>query len=110
MNDLPDPWQLYPMPPEQQDKIRRHIDARVAHESTGRAADVAGAIANLVRATPHTDPGYEKLREAYGVALEAAGLVPEEIPRSRPGWHVEGCGCLETDGAVLNVDLRCDIP
>lgn len=26
------------------------------------------------------------------------------------GWHVEDCQCLVSDGAVLNVDLRCDIP
>jgi hypothetical protein len=24
--------------------------------------------------------------------------------------HVEGCRCLVRDGAVLNVDLRCEIP
>lgn len=78
MTDLPEPWQLYPMPPEQQNKIQRYINGRIESESVGRAADVAGAVANLLRATPHTDPGHDKLREAYGVALEAAGLVPKE--------------------------------
>lgn len=34
---------------------------------------------------------------------------PIEVVR-KVGVHVEGCGCLERDGAVLNVDLRCDIP
>jgi hypothetical protein len=75
MIDLPEPWQLYPMPPEQVRKIEAHI-ARVAdQEAAGRAADVAGAVARLLRETSPSDPGYEKLREAYGVALDAAGLT-----------------------------------
>jgi hypothetical protein len=78
--DLPEPWQLYPMPPEQVRKIQAHIDAQVERQSAGRAADVAGALANLVRATDPTDPRYEAFREEYGVTLEAAGLVPEEAP------------------------------
>lgn len=44
----------------------------------GAQADVAGAVANLLRATDSTDPAYEGVRRAYGVALEAAGLVPEQ--------------------------------
>lgn len=80
MIDLPDPWQLYPMPPEQVAKIRAHIARAVEQESAGRAADVAGAVANLLRATAATDPAYDGVRQAYGVALEAAGLVPKETP------------------------------
>lgn len=30
MTHLPDPWQLYPMPPEQVSAIQRHISHRVA--------------------------------------------------------------------------------
>lgn len=80
MTNLPEPWQLYPMPPEQVAKIREHIARMVEQESAGRAADVAGAVANLLRATDSTDPAYEGVRRAYGVALEAAGLVPKETP------------------------------
>ncbi len=38
-------------------------------------ADVAGAIANLLRATNRDDPGYEAVRRCYAVALDAAGLT-----------------------------------
>jgi hypothetical protein len=38
----------------------------------------------------------------------------DEMNRAATGTpavrHVDGCACLESDGAVLNVDLRCDIP
>lgn len=78
MTNLPEPWQLYPMPPEQVAKIRKHISRMVEQEAAGRAADLAGAVANLMRATDPTDPAYDGVRRAYGVALEAAGLVPEE--------------------------------
>ena len=33
-----------------------------------------------------------------------------EVRDPRAGRHVEGCRCLVRDGAVLNVDLRCEIP
>ena len=42
-------------------------------------------------------------------------LVETEVPvelvqAGQVGWHVEGCTCLVSDGAVLNVDSRCNIP
>ncbi len=37
-------------------------------------AEVAGAIANLMRATSPAAPEYAGIRQAYGVALDAAGL------------------------------------
>lgn len=55
--------------------------ARGLGATKGAQADVAGAVANLLRATDSTDPGYEGIRRAYGVALEAAGLVPKEGER-----------------------------
>lgn len=51
MTDLPEPWQLYPMPPEQVAKIRAAVARMVEQEAAGRAADVAGAVANLMRDT-----------------------------------------------------------
>lgn len=54
-------------------------------------AEVAGALARLVRATEPTDPRYEAFRQAYAVALEAAGLVPAD-PGSLPEGHCPHCG------------------
>jgi hypothetical protein len=48
-------------------------------EINGARADVAGAIARLGRDIGPTDSAYEGVRMAYVVALEAAGLVPEEM-------------------------------
>lgn len=78
MTEFPEPWQLYPMPPEQVAKIRAYIARMVEQEAAGRASDVAGAVAGLMRDTDSTDPAYEGVRRAYGVALEAAGLVPRQ--------------------------------
>jgi len=43
-------------------------------EPTLEAASVCGAIANLMRDTDVSDARYEGIRQAYGVALDAAGL------------------------------------
>jgi hypothetical protein len=56
------------------------LRAGTQDEIRGARAGVAGAVANLLRATDRTDPAYDGVRRAYGVALEAAGLVPEETP------------------------------
>lgn len=71
----------YPAPPAEENAGYRRTPT---DDARGAAADVAGAVANLIRATDPTDPRYDAFREAYGLALEAAGLVPEETrPRMR---------------------------
>lgn len=45
------------------------------------------------------------LAERICALLNTDGQEPAATVR-----HVEGCHCRVSDGAVLNVDLRCDIP
>jgi hypothetical protein len=47
------------------------------------AASVCGAIANLMRDTDISDAQYEGVRQAYGVALDAAGLGRPGIAEER---------------------------
>jgi hypothetical protein len=52
---------------------------------------------------------------AVEAALDAMGVPTGDRPADAEtgpsvGWHVEDCRCLESNGAVLNVDLKCDIP
>jgi hypothetical protein len=96
------------MPAEQVRKIQAHVAAQVEHQSAGRAADVAGALASLVRATDPTDPRYDALREAYGVALETAGLVPGD-----GRWTCRKCGgrlssCVACGDPAHCGDVYCD--
>jgi hypothetical protein len=41
------------------------------------------------------------------VPIEVAGTGTRG---ESPGVHVADCRCLVSDGAVLNVDLRCEVP
>lgn len=47
------------------------------------AASVCGAIATLMRDTDLSDAQYEGIRQAYGVALDAAGLGRPGIAEER---------------------------
>jgi hypothetical protein len=78
----------------------------IAPSAIRDGADVAGAIARLLRETSRTDPGYEKLREAYGVALDAAGLSVEHVcpdcgveraDYEGPGAHLITCPYCNSD-------------
>ena len=42
----------------------------------GSAADVAAAVANVLRGLDYNDPGLEVAHRCYRVALDAAGLAP----------------------------------
>ena len=54
------------------------------------------------------DDGCAAHQEGADCCVDALlGVVRAEV---RVGYHVEHCRCLERDGAVPNVDLRCDIP
>lgn len=44
MTDLPEPWQLYPMPAEQTAAIQRHIEARIGQAATRTRGQVADEI------------------------------------------------------------------
>lgn len=47
------------------------------------AASVCGAIANLMRDADVSDAQYEGIRQAYGVALDAAGLGRPGVAEDR---------------------------
>lgn len=44
MSALPEPWHLYPMPPEQSAAIQHHIDARIRHAEASTRQQIADDI------------------------------------------------------------------
>lgn len=69
-------------------------------------ATVCGAIANLMRRTNPNTPVFEGISRAYGVALEAAGLVPAVEWTDCAGRdahahvHVHVCVSCSPDGST----------
>lgn len=94
--------------------------------TTGHRQPAYDAVYAVIRQHPTRTVGdYDSATEnarvwrAVEAALDAMGVPgggepatagAEQTEPFRVGWHVIGCQCLVMDGAVLNVDLRCDIP
>jgi hypothetical protein len=83
------------------DEFGRAVQALLTEEQRRQIRDLHDRVA-------------EAWSDAYAAHHEGAdccvdALVGEPRAEIRVGYHVEDCRCLVRDGAVLNVDLRCEI-